>query len=182
MSRAIDWWNTCIRLHQEKLCLYGPTPPGLPQLDTDNCILNRTKTWQYTSSGKSKWCHDFFLWMNNSADRLRVGLYEHFITDWLKVFPRKQMLFIRFEDYVRDTLNVIQNQIYPFLDIPKLPENIAADIEKKLRKHKGTNRASKELNVTQETKDMLHRFYYPYNVKLRDLLKDNKWLWNSTGV
>ena len=120
VSRAIDWWYQCLEKHSERRCLYGPTPEGLPKLDIDNCITNRPRTWEYITNATTSPCHAYFQWVNNSAARLRVGLYERFIAEWLEVFPREQMLFVQFEEYIADPLAIIQERIYPFLGLPKL--------------------------------------------------------------
>ena len=174
VKRAIDWWGECIRLHPERRCLYGLTPPGLPKLDIDNCI-NRNNASSYI--GK---CHDNFHWLNNSAARLRVGLYGLFLTDWLEVFPREQMFFVKFEEYKTNTFDIVQNGIYPFLDIPQLSQDRVDLLQKKISKSTPSWASKKILEVFQETQDMLKTFYEPYNRRLRDLLDDDKWLWNDT--
>ena len=141
VSRAIEWWKSCLEKHTERRCLYGSTPEGMPQLDIDNCILDRERTWQYIMNPKLQPCHSYFQWVNNSAARLRVGLYERFIAEWLEVFPREQMLFIKFEEYIAEPLDTIQNQIYPFLGLPKLEGNNLEDLKTKVEENTGSNKS-----------------------------------------
>lgn len=51
--------------------------------------------------------------------RLRLGMYSVYIKDWIKVFPRSQILIISLEDYAQHTRKIL-NQVYSFLDVRKL--------------------------------------------------------------
>ena len=50
--------------------------------------------------------------------RLDEGMYAPFLADWLRVFPRDQILFLRFEDYSGHEGETI-NKIARFLGISK---------------------------------------------------------------
>ena len=125
-------------------------------------------------------CHNYYQWLNNSAARLRVGLYERFIREWLDVFPREQMLFIKFEEYVDNQFDIIQNQIFPFLGVPKLTLRRASELKNALEKSTGSNKTHKNLTVLPETEEILRNFYGPYNRELSKLLGDDKWLWDTS--
>ena len=45
-----------------------------------------------------------------------MGLYSIFLKDWLKVFPREQIIIIRSEDYKKDILGTLK-QIYRHLEL-----------------------------------------------------------------
>ena len=47
-------------------------------------------------------------------------MYYAYIRDWLQIFPRDQILAIRFEDYIKDRVHVL-NVIYSFLGLRKCP-------------------------------------------------------------
>ena len=177
VSRAIEWWKTCLEKHTERRCLYGSTPEGMPQLDIDNCILDRKRTWKYITDPKLHQCHDYFQWVNNTAARLRVGLYERFIAEWLHVFPHEQMLFIKFEEYAAEPLDTIQNQIYPFLGLPKLKGKDLEKLRTNVEKNTGSNKSIKKFVSHPKTIDMLKQFYSPYNRFLSELLDNEKWNW-----
>jgi hypothetical protein len=47
---------------------------------------------------------------------LKAGIYYIFVKDWLSAFPREQMHLVRFEDYISDRDNVI-NDLFAFLGL-----------------------------------------------------------------
>jgi len=50
--------------------------------------------------------------------RLRIGMYYPFLADWLRVFPKEQVLVIRYEDYVAKPSEIINN-VCKFLNVSK---------------------------------------------------------------
>ena len=48
--------------------------------------------------------------------RLEKGLYVIFLADWFRVFPRKQIHVIRFEDYITDIAGHLK-RMFEFLDL-----------------------------------------------------------------
>ena len=151
----------------------------MPQLDIDNCIENRTHVWQYTTDPKLKICHNYWQWLNNTAARLRVGFYAEFITEWLQVFPREQMYFVKFEDYVNNQLDTLQNGIYPFLGLPKITGPALTPLKNLISKYTGSNKSGKKFKAFPKTIEMLNEFYSPYNKRLGELLGDNNWNWTQ---
>ena len=53
-----------------------------------------------------------------SQVRLEKGLYAIFLADWFRVFPRKQIHVIKFEDYIADIAGHLQT-MFEFLDLGK---------------------------------------------------------------
>lgn len=51
--------------------------------------------------------------------RLRVGIYHVYLAEWLKVFPRDQILVIRLEDYAKN-LKQTTRRVYDFLGLREL--------------------------------------------------------------
>lgn len=52
------------------------------------------------------------------------------------------------------------------------------------KRHEARNEAAKQRHgakvdkpMLQKTKDLLDKFYEPFNIKLSELLTDDKWLW-----
>ena len=58
-------------------------------------------------------------WTKNAADRLGVSMYDLFPKDWLDIFPVKNFLFIKFEEYSKDPAKYVETYILPFLGLPK---------------------------------------------------------------
>lgn len=48
--------------------------------------------------------------------RLSEGMYPVFLEDWFRVFPREQILIIRFEDYIKDVQGHLQ-QVFDHLEL-----------------------------------------------------------------
>ena len=148
-------------------------------------MLNKDKIQKGYLSGmlarKPKPCYPDHQWRRNVAARLRVSLYEPIVSDWLGVYPRDQILFLRLEDYARNPFETLQEQVYPFIGLPPLTGERMYRLKLHLNHHTGSNRSgSKRFKPHQETLDMLHQFYEPYNRRLSDLLGDDKWLWTKT--
>lgn len=94
-----------------------------------------------------------------------------FVKHYLRVFPRDQILFLKFEDVQKNTTKAFQ-QISNHL---KLPRRKAPQDEKLW-----INSADYNLTVLQSTKELLAEFYTPYNQALAELLLDSKWLWKDS--
>lgn len=47
---------------------------------------------------------------------IRIGMYAVFLQDWLKVFPREQILAIKFEHYAQSRSDVMRD-VMTFLGI-----------------------------------------------------------------
>ena len=51
--------------------------------------------------------------------RLHISVYIAHIQEWLRVFPREQVMILRTEDWHQHEDNDILKQIYTFLEIGK---------------------------------------------------------------
>ena len=63
---------------------------------------------------------------------LRSSLYSIFITDWMSVFPKEHLYFIKLEEYAADRQKEL-SKIYSFLNIGESHCTIYRQIEKLLR-------------------------------------------------
>ena len=104
---------------------------------------------------------------------LQYSLYYYHIAPWLKVMPRERFLFLRTEDLVHDPSLTMSN-VWHFLHLHDLPMT-------ELMFYNG-NSAAKNLKVPLETKQLLDKFYQPYNQLLARLLADTKYLWNDYTI
>ena len=50
--------------------------------------------------------------------RLYIGLYSVYISDWLKVFPRDQLMFLRLEDWHSGCTEILPT-VFNFLGLGK---------------------------------------------------------------
>ena len=58
------------------------------------------------------------------------GIYAVFVNDWLKVFPREQFHFIRFENYKRNKTQEV-DRVLKFLDTGKSVRYNCFDLDKR---------------------------------------------------
>ncbi|KAK3587240.1 hypothetical protein CHS0354_030427 [Potamilus streckersoni] len=107
---------------------------------------------------------------------LRLGVYYIFIKDWLRVFPRHQILILRFEDWAKNKRQTY-NEILKFLDIRQL--TIAE--ENLLVSRPNLNQRPSYLQMIGDmypkTRELLRGFYAPHNEELARLLSDSRFLW-----
>lgn len=91
--------------------------------------------------------------------------------DWLQHWPRRQLLIIRYEDYVKALPQHLQ-AVLKFLDVPEPEPAIfaamtAAEVQNK--------RAYPPMRA--DTRQLLEAFYQTFNKALQDMLGDTRWAW-----
>jgi len=95
---------------------------------------------------------------------LERGIYVDQLKKWFDVFPKKQFLILKSEDFFSNPLKIL-NEIFQFLNIPKLE---LKDFEKL--------QSFEYQKMTHETREKLEEFFKPLNEKLYMLLnKDFDW-------
>ena len=110
--------------------------------------------------------------LDYSGEILRA-MYSVFAEDWLSVFPKEQILFLRTEDSYNMT-RVMNEQVFPFLEIKPVSIKEAPDLYNPVHAHSRSYEP-----MLNKTKKLLNKFYAPFNRKLAKLLGDKKWLWND---
>ncbi|XP_072019378.1 carbohydrate sulfotransferase 15-like [Amphiura filiformis] len=113
----------------------------------------------------------------NPIKRLFKGYYSLFVPDWLKAFPRDQVMFIRMEDWHSECTTMLPN-IYQFLDLEPLSKQNTDEICNKTLKNStpGMNAKGPMLDTT---KQLLDKFYAPDRKDLAQILNDDRFLWND---
>ena len=101
---------------------------------------------------------------------LQHSLYYYHIAPWLKVIPHERFLFLRTEDLVHDS-SLTMSKVWHFLDVHDLLTTATMSYN--------VNRAVKHLKIPSQTKQLLDKFYQPYNQLLAHLLADTRYLWND---
>lgn len=95
-----------------------------------------------------------------------------FMQDWLRHFPRQQLLFLRYEDYIADIPQHLA-AVLQFLDVSQPDSSLWAAMttaEAQNRKQYAPMRP--------DTRRMLEDFYKPFNAALAQQLDaDCRWLW-----
>ena len=104
--------------------------------------------------------------------RLVVSIYYIHILKFLQFFPREQFLFVKMEDMAKEPIAFIHH-VTDFLEIQPYP---VRDIRDALeRKH---NRQKAGIGkMHEDTRQLLHDFFAPYNRQLARLLDDDRFLW-----
>ena len=161
IKTAIKWWNDCIGTYNLTMrqCAFG------------NHYPKPLRTLSYFKTRSRKSCHHRFScdWLENPATALRRGLYYILLKEWYDVFTDERVLVLRAEDYYAAPEKTIQKVVLPFLDTPPFDNYVERN---------SSNASSKpRLRMLEKTRDLLQRFYSPYNYKLAELLKDKKYTW-----
>ncbi len=123
----------------------------------------------FTKSGRSfeEHLNDEFKLLfdeNNEVDLplLQRGFYAHHLEQWLKKFPKEQILILISEDFFKNTQETM-DRIYEFLQLPPY-KHASFPI-----KNEGVN---KELVLNKATRVVLERFYRSHNQRLQKLLDE----------
>ncbi|KAF7220376.1 carbohydrate sulfotransferase 15 isoform X1 [Nothobranchius furzeri] len=113
---------------------------------------------------------------NTMPVRLTLGMYFVFLLDWLTVFHKEQILVLRLEDYAANLKETIKN-VFDFLDVGPL----SADTEAALTKRPMSNtRRTQDKSLgpmLPSTRNLLSRFYQPFNHELASVLDSKAFLW-----
>ena len=144
VTQGINWFKTCLAKGKGS-CLYD-----VPE------YINSTIGW-----------HPDHSW--DPVVRLRASLYSEFLTDWFKVFDRKQFYVFRFEDYIKDRL-YYSNEVFKFLGLDELSRFTNTPPQRATHS---------KIPFSNETKELLNKFYKPYNRKLAKILNDDRFLWHT---
>uniref|UniRef100_A0A061RGM4 N-acetylgalactosamine 4-sulfate 6-O-sulfotransferase n=2 Tax=Tetraselmis sp. GSL018 TaxID=582737 RepID=A0A061RGM4_9CHLO len=105
--------------------------------------------------------------------QLIKGMYVEFLDDWVKHFPREQLLFLRNEDYAAATKEHL-TAVFSFLGLREPAESEWASINSLPKR----NQQEKD-GMLPETRAMLEKFYKPFNNRLADALNDNRFTWKE---
>ena len=162
---GITWWNECVQKYSEEACAYAYHLPNITSLPDGMFSLGETPADKF-----------------NCAGRLRQGIYSIFISKWYEVFPKEQILTIKFEEYRSNSIDILKSNVYPFLDMAQL--NVKGESKMKELKQRGqlNKRRGTPQKMLAETEELLKNFYRPYNEKLAKLLSDNKYLWQDDKI
>ena len=156
---SISWWENCTQGLglPVRTCAYS----CVPELPAVLCA--------FSEDNNNRWGEEV---VTHSGEILRA-LYSVFVRDWLSVFPRHQLLFLRTEDSYNMS-NVMVQQVFPFLDLEPVTKQQAPEIFNDQHKNK-----RKYIPMLPQTQRILDQFYRPFNEDLASLLGDRKWLWES---
>ncbi|XP_076468967.1 carbohydrate sulfotransferase 15-like [Babylonia areolata] len=112
--------------------------------------------------------HDFVL-------RVQENVYPVLMEDWLRVVPRDQFLFIRYEDYRQDMGRELR-KIFRFLRLDPLSDKQLRKTTFLKIKNPGKWKRSPML---PETRQILQEFYQPFIRRFAAILNDRRFLWED---
>ena len=113
--------------------------------------------------------------------RLEMGLYFIHARKWLSVVPRERIHFFTLEELATVDLKHTAKVILDFLEIPMTHDSYnfhdmnCNENQQKIFDYKHDPR----LQMREDTKQILERFFQPYNQMLANLLGDDKFLWSG---
>ncbi|KAK7500476.1 hypothetical protein BaRGS_00008383 [Batillaria attramentaria] len=113
-----------------------------------------------------------------STIRLMEGFYPVFMADWLRIWPKEQMLILRCEDYSKNMKAVLQ-RVFDFLELDELTETQWANITAVDHANVG-DMYEKVGKILPETKAILDEFYEPFVRKFAQIMQDSRFLWLDT--
>ena len=147
--------------------------------DFKTCLLEKRSEFEcvmraHSEDGKVAAC---------TGARVGVGLYYFHIVKWLSVLPRNKFLFLRMEDLINDTFNVML-KVWTFLDIDSLSqEALEHHIHNSMKTNANTWIVLEEyrdkFKMSPITRRLLTSFHQPYNQRLAKLLNDDRFLWHD---
>ena len=105
-----------------------------------------------------------------------MGLYYFHARKWLSVVPRSRILFFTLEEVAAGDLRATVDTITDFLELP--PTSIPAELDLNTADDFGCNENSQHvidykndprLKMRDDTRQILVKFFQPYNRMLADL-------------
>ena len=107
-------------------------------------------------------------------------MYYYSLSQWLQYFPREQFLIIRTED-LQDSEATVSAEMYNFIGAAFSSNDEVEKGEQSIRAEKVQtflhSNSTEEDFMHPETRKLLHDFFHPHNVKLAQLLQDDRFLW-----
>lgn len=128
-----------------------------------------------------------------SRVRLGISLYHVHVKRWLRVIPKERLLFLRTEDMSTDPYALLE-RVWRFLGVKKQSKAELTDI---LHGHlhssllglqagqpQGLNKSSSTMmsdgvKIHKRTRDLLMKFFQPYNTALSLALEDGRFSWDD---
>ncbi|XP_076455667.1 carbohydrate sulfotransferase 15-like [Babylonia areolata] len=109
--------------------------------------------------------------------RIQENVYPVLMEDWLRVVPRDQFLFLRFEDY-REDMGTQLRKVYSFLGLDSLSDEQLRRLTTSNVRNKG-KLVTKTAPMLPETERVLQEFYQPFIWRFAAMLNDKRFLWTD---
>ena len=110
---------------------------------------------------------------NLTDHSLKSTLYHEIVSDLLDNIQRENIAFIKFEEFIKDPVGVIELHILPILGLQPYSENRKIDAAENAR----TNPSKSVFKMLPETRKFIQNYFSKFNYELSMLLNDEKWTW-----
>lgn len=104
------------------------------------------------------------------------GLYQVYLHTWLHVFPKEQLLVVKYEDIHSDPQ--VMETIYKFLDLDYSSNTTSANYSSSDSEQTDTILS----RMWKETNSILDTFYSHHNGNLANILNDERFLWKKSNL
>ena len=114
--------------------------------------------------------------------RLEATMYYHTLSQWLQYFPRERVLILRTEDLEADQKGVAAS-LYGFLGLSHLNIKELEEQESinKYKEQESLHKSTSSDMMYPKTAQLLYDFFHPFNVKLAELLRDDRFDWPNVS-
>ncbi|XP_070212628.1 carbohydrate sulfotransferase 15-like [Littorina saxatilis] len=121
-----------------------------------------------------RWC--IYNVLQEMTLRLHVGLYAVYIEDWLKRFPRDQLHVLRLEDLALNPYKEV-TAVHTFPDLEKADDEATLETVVNPQVSNAGYRSHQAGPMLPKTRAMLDTFYRPFNTRLTQVLRKEKYQW-----
>jgi len=149
VEHSLEWWKTCTQKYSTVECVY-------------NIRINSSDP--YLGCGVHRLVHPYIP-----------------VSIWLQVIPRERILFVKSEELKENPADVMK-EVFKFLQLSPISEKQLTKIvsvqhinEQKFLHKTGNSK----FEMLPSTRNLLLKFYKPFNEKLAQLLNDSRFLWKD---
>ena len=103
--------------------------------------------------------------------------YNESIATALQLFQRENLLFVKFEDYVRSPSRYVSQHFLPFLGVAQFPVDVIEKLERQELRGKRHNDSKMKYAMLPQTRAVLRQHFTPFNSALAEILHDDTWTW-----
>ena len=103
--------------------------------------------------------------------------YHIYVKAALKYFKKENLMFLQFEEFVEDSMGMIESKVLPFLNLDPYELETRLSILRDINRGKIKNKSKQSYSMLNETRVLLRKHFLPYNHRLAKLFNDEKWTW-----
>ncbi|XP_071812902.1 carbohydrate sulfotransferase 15-like isoform X2 [Apostichopus japonicus] len=108
---------------------------------------------------------------------LYQGVFYLYLQQWVDVFGLENIHVMRLEDWIKDPITELE-EAFKYLELDPLPHDVLSSIVNRSTKNVNERAKRKNFTMLASTRRELQDFYRPWNQRLADLLKNQKFTWD----